>query len=189
MSQSTPYEVEQKFAAPGELEDVRQQLEAIGATQTHDIRQVDRYFNHPSRDFAQTDEALRIRSVGETNFVTWKGPKIDSRTKTRRELETPLGDGEHTAQQFGETLTELGFRAVATVSKQRQCFELVRNGFEFELALDTVDQVGNFVEIELIADEAGLLAAQDAVMKLSEDLGLSDPERRSYLELLLESQT
>ena len=44
----------------------------------------------PCRDFAQTDEALRIRTVGDTSFVTYKGPKLDATTKTRRELELPL---------------------------------------------------------------------------------------------------
>lgn len=185
MSQSTPFEVEQKFAVP-ELAAIRLQLEDFGATLAREVRQVDRYFNHPARDFAQTDEALRIRSIGTTNFVTWKGPKIDSRTKTRHEIETPLGDGEHTAQQFGETLEALGFRSVATVSKLRQCFDLTREGFEFEVALDDVDSVGTYVEIELITDESGLLAAQNAVVNLGEKLGLTDPERRSYLELLLE---
>lgn len=187
MSKSTPYEVEQKFSLHGRADQVRERLTELGARTVDTIRQVDRYFNHPVRDFAETDEALRIRSVGESNFVTWKGPKIDARTKTRREIETPLGDTEQTADQFGETLEMLGFRSVAVVSKLRQRFELVRDVFEFELACDTVDDLGAFLEIELLADEAGLAAAQDAVLKLGEELGLDAPERRSYLELLLDA--
>jgi len=187
MSKSTPFEVEQKFSLQGRADQIREQLSDLGATFRGEIRQIDRYFNHPVRDFAQTDEALRIRSVGDCNFVTWKGPKIDSRTKTRREIETPLGDGGQTADQFGETLERLGFRPVAIVSKLRQQLELTHGGFQFELVLDEVDQVGSFMEIELLADEAGLAEAQTAVLKLSEDLGLDTPERRSYLEMLLET--
>ena len=187
MSMSTPFEVEQKFSLHGRADQVLARLTEVGATFSGEIRQIDRYFNHPVRDFAQTDEALRIRSVGDCNFVTWKGPKIDSRTKTRREIETPLGDGEQTAEQFGETLERLGFRPVAVVSKQRQQLELTRDGFHFELVMDEVDQVGSFMEIELLADEAGLAEAQAAVLKLSAELGLDTPERRSYLEMLLET--
>ncbi len=187
MSKSTPFEVEQKFSLQGRADQVLARLNELGATFTGEIRQADRYFNHPIRDFAQTDEALRIRSVGEQNFVTWKGPKIDSRTKTRREIETPLGDGEQTAEQFGETLEQLGFHPVAVVRKQRRQLELTRDGFHFELVLDEVDLVGSFMEIELLADEAGLADAQAAVLKLSEELGLDAPERRSYLEMLLET--
>lgn len=184
---STPFEVEQKFSLQDRTEQVRERLTQLGARPAGEVRQIDRYFNHPARDFAQTDEALRIRSVAEQNFVTWKGPKIDSRTKTRREIETPLGDGEQTASQFAETLERLGFRPVRVVAKRRQKLELMWSGFQFELALDNVDGLGSFMEIELLADEQGLEAAQAAVLNLSEKLGLNEPERRSYLEMLLEA--
>ena len=40
--------------------------------------EADRYFNAPDRDFAKTDEAVRIRQIGHANFVTYKGPKTDA---------------------------------------------------------------------------------------------------------------
>src|ERR1700688_1176895 len=71
--------------------------------------QVDRYYAHPARDFAQTDEALRIRRIGQANYVTYKGPKLDTTTKTRRELELPLAPGDAGAAGFAELLEALGF--------------------------------------------------------------------------------
>ena len=85
-------EVEQKFRATHSAE-LLARLERMGAVFAEPVVQVDLYFAHPARDFAQTDEALRIRRVGERNFVTYKGPKLDAMTKTRRELELPLADG------------------------------------------------------------------------------------------------
>lgn len=149
------------------------------------VEQRDSYFNHPQRDFARTDEALRIRSVGEKNFVTYKGPVLDSRTKTRREIEIPIGDGRESAVKFGEVLTLLGFRAVRTVGKTRIAWHLCEGGRDFEIALDRVADLGLFVEIETQAPEAGRDAARDAVLDLAQRLGLSLPERRSYLCLLL----
>ena len=78
-------EVEQKFRAAHSPE-LLARLQRLGATIEEPIEQIDQYFAHPVRDFAQTDEALRIRRVGDLNFVTYKGPKLDSTTKTRREL-------------------------------------------------------------------------------------------------------
>ena len=58
------------------------------AARFHDpAEQVDRYFAHPCRDFARTDEALRLRRDGDDVAITWKGPRIDAATKTRRESE------------------------------------------------------------------------------------------------------
>ncbi len=84
------------------------------------IEQIDRYFNHPARDFGVTDEALRLRSVNGQNWITYKGPKLDQTTKTRRELELPLADGEEWPHEYGELLAALGFRAVREVHKTRR---------------------------------------------------------------------
>jgi adenylate cyclase class 2 len=182
------YEVEVKFPLSEGSAEVLSKLQQLGATPGGEIAQADHYFNHPVRDFAQTDEALRIRSVGDQNWVTWKGPKIDSRTKTRREIELPFGDGTQTAEQLSEVLQILGFRSVTVVRKTRRLHELTRNDLRFEIALDEVDELGSFLEVELIADEADLKSAQDAVLELAGELGLSQTEPRSYLGMLLQKR-
>jgi adenylate cyclase class 2 len=184
------YEVEQKFRLAESAESIVARLLEFGATELGDIRQADHYFNHPVRDFATTDEALRIRSVGDQNWLTWKGPKIDQKTKTRREIETALGDGTKTADEIGEVLTILGFHSVAIVRKVRKQFEFERNDRHFDFALDRVDEVGEFLEVELLADQDGLEAAQDALKSVCDELGLLDSsvERRSYLGMLLDGR-
>ena len=185
---SETFEVEVKFFLSDRVAMVLAKLQQLGAISGADAVQADHYFNHPVRDFAQTDEALRIRSVGDQNWVTWKGPKIGSRTKTRREIELPLGDGTQTAEQLSEVLQILGFRSVTVVRKTRKQHELTRNGRRFEIALDEVDELGTFLEVELIADEADLKSAQDAVLELARELGLSQTEPRSYLGMLLQKR-
>ncbi len=147
--------------------------------------QSDLYFAHPARDFAQTDEALRIRRVGQHNFVTYKGPKIDQTTKTRREIELDLPAGDRGAADFQSLFEQLGFRTVAEVRKHRRTWLLDWQGHAVEAALDEVDRVGTFVELEITADEGGLDAARAALAALAAELQLTSGERRSYLELLL----
>jgi adenylate cyclase, class 2 len=179
------YEVELKFPiADPEL--VRANLERLGSRAGDALAQVDRYFNHPSRDFGETDEAFRIRQTGDTNRVTYKGPKVDSRSKTRREIEIPFGESPSDAEQFAEMLRLLGFREVRTVRKQRVPYELTWDGREVEVCLDEVDELGTFAEIETAADEGSRDAARDSILRLAERLNLANSERRSYLCLLLE---
>jgi adenylate cyclase, class 2 len=167
------YEVEQKFRIGNQWENVVARLLELGATEIGDVQQTDHYFNHPVRDFATTDEALRIRSVGDQNWLTWKGPKIDQKTKT--------------ADEITEVLTILGFHSVAVVRKVRKLLKIARNGWEFEVALDRVDDVGEFLEVELLADHDGLDAAQQALRALCDEIGLLETsiERKSYLGMLL----
>lgn len=182
------YEVEQKFRLGDQADAIVARLSELGAKATGEVRQADHYFNHPVRDFATTDEALRIRSVGDQNWLTWKGPKIDRKTKTRREIETALGDGSKTADEIAEVLTILGFQSVAVVCKLRKQFELVKDGHRFEIAFDQVNDVGTFLEVELLAEQEGLEVAQQALKSLCDEIGLSESsiERKSYLGLLLD---
>ena len=182
------YEVEQKFRVAS-LGPVAARLTVLGAVTAGELSQSDQYFAHPDRDFAQTDEALRIRSVGEKNYVTYKGPKVDTTTKTRRELELPLATGSAGRDQFAELLEALGFRRVAEVRKRRMLYALGYGDRSVEVALDDVDRVGQFVELELSADEAGLAPARECLAALAAELGLSANERRSYLEMLLAGTT
>jgi adenylate cyclase class 2 len=179
------YEVELKF--PLEHPDgILSQLDELNATRGTPIQQHDRYFNHPSRNFAKTDEALRIRSTGGAHRVTYKGPLVDEKSKTRREIEIPFGTQETDAAQFAEMLVILGFQEVGTVSKTRVPYHLHWEEGELELVFDNVDKLGRFLEIEIMADESSRHTARDSILRLAQRLGLENSERRSYLSLLLE---
>ena len=179
-----PIEVEQKFAVDDHRE-LQSRLQELGAAEAGVVEQVDRYFNHPSRDFAQTDEALRLRRVGEANFITYKGPKLDAATKTRHEIELPLGEGIKHAAEYAELLTALGFRLSGEVHKTRRIMHVSWQGKSIEIALDMVAGLGSFVELEISTDEHEIEPAKAAIASLAAELMLDRNERRSYLELLL----
>ncbi len=177
-------EVEQKFRVD-DLAGLERQLALLGAKPGDEQVQVDLYYAHPSRDFAVTDEALRLRRVGTENYITYKGPKLDTTTKTRRELELALPTGEEGAEAAAALLEVLSFRKVLEVSKRRRHLTLAWQGYEVTVALDHLNGLGDFVELELLADESSMPAAQAAVAALAEHLALRNSERRSYLELML----
>jgi adenylate cyclase class 2 len=182
-----PFEVEQKFPVTGDPQPLLQRISDLGGIRTETLFQQDLYFNHPVRDFAVTDEALRIRTIDQRNFVTFKGPKLDPRVKTRQEIEIPLGDGLQTADDFGKMLLQLGFRAVHPVRKQRTIWKLHWQNRDWELAWDEVEGLGTFLEIETITSEQSELSTlQDLLLSLAARLNLQDSERKSYLEMTLE---
>jgi adenylate cyclase class 2 len=181
---SMRFEVEQKFPV-SDLAAIEPRLVDLGMTIGAPVEQVDRYFAHPVRNFAQTDEALRIRRVGSDSFITYKGSKIDSTSKTRREIEMPLAGGADALPRWTELLTALGFRSVAEVTKRRRTGHFEWNGRQIEVALDEVGPLGSFVELEIAADAAEVEPARGCIASLAATLGLERSERRSYLELLL----
>lgn len=180
-------EVEMKFPV-ADFAALERRLAEWGAPPPDELDEADHYFNAPDRDFARTDEALRVRRIGPANFVTYKGPKRDLLTKTRTEIEVPLADGDRAAEDFMRLLQHLGYRLVAVVRKRRRVFRLSREGRAFEVCLDDVEGVGRFAEVETQAPDEQLSAARDALVKTAAGLGLSGSERRSYLEMLLTSR-
>jgi adenylate cyclase class 2 len=125
--------------------------------------------------------------VGESNRVTYKGPRRDGPTKTREEIELPLGEGAENFEQWRKLFENLGFRPVAVVRKVRRSFHLTVQGRPIEVALDEAEGIGAFAEVEAIArDDSDLPAAQAAVLELAQSLGLSEVEPRSYLRMALE---
>lgn len=177
------YEVELKVRA--DHGPVRERLDALGARHVGSVVQVDTYYDAPHRDFAETDEALRIRrespAEGEQQAcLTYKGPLVEAESKTREEAETAVGDGDTAA----DVLAGLGFESAATVRKERERYTLG----EQTVTLDTVDGLGEFVEVETEVETADAVEpAREAATDLLDGLGLDPAEgiRTSYLGLLL----
>jgi adenylate cyclase class 2 len=177
-------EIEQKFAG-ADFADLEQRLARLGAEPGELREESDQYLNAPDRDFAATGEAFRLRRVGTAAVMTYKGPKRPGDVKARAEIEVPLADGVGPADGCLALLQHLGYRPVAVVRKHRRLFHLERGGFAVHVCLDEVDELGRFAEVEVLAPEAQLDAARATVSELAAALGLSRPERKSYLSLLL----
>ena len=165
-------EVEVKARAP---EGMAERIASLGgeliAVESHQ----DLYFNSPPRDFRRSDEALRIRIKEEGARLTYKGPKIDSSTKSRLELTVRIDD----ARQMEEILGHLGFILSATVFKRRSKYSYKG----VTLALDEVEGLGCFLEVEALA-EADIEEQRRKVVGIMRELGLDESIRSSYLELL-----
>jgi adenylate cyclase class 2 len=172
----------------GDLDEMDRKIEVsekdilgIGSVFQRKVEQMDIYLSHPSRDFSKTDEAFRIR-VEDKRIVklTYKGPKISERSKSRLEKEITLDiediDG------LREIYSHLGFREVMSVIKERRIYHL--EGVEIDL--DKVTGLGVFCEMEILSDN--IVEAEEKLIGILNKIGWTDLERRSYMELLLEKQ-
>ena len=169
------YEVEAKLRLRDRA-GLERRLAQLGARAGSPQRQEDTFFRHPARDFAATDEALRLRRTGSGMELTYKGPKAPGPgPKARLEQALPLGE-DPTA-----LLASLGFTPAARVAKQRTPYDL---GDGVHVALDRVDGLGDFVEVEAVGiDRAAAARLVEAALKRL-GLGGEPSLRESYLELL-----
>jgi adenylate cyclase class 2 len=172
------YEVESKFRSPGS-EKVDKALSRLGAMKVWEGDTEDVYFAHPTRDFGKSDEALRLRKKGGAAELTYKGPRMKfEHTKAREEITVRLEDP-LAAQRIVE---RLGFTERYVVRKHRSTHILDK----LRIEVDNVEGLGEFVEIELITEEP--VRAESLIQTAKEELGLSQLEPRTYLEMLLDKR-
>ncbi|WP_340820087.1 class IV adenylate cyclase [Methanolobus sp. WCC4] len=140
----------------------------------------DTYFNAPHRDFGNTDEALRIRSVDGRSVMTYKGKKLDTVSKTREEFETDV-DGGNTRS----ILLALGFYESGVVKKIREVFKYE----DMTICLDSVEGLGEFMEVEIGA-ESDIETHKKQIFSFLENFGIGEEDsiRTSYLEMVLEKE-
>jgi adenylate cyclase class 2 len=175
-------EVEAKVSVD-DFTPVREALKKIYTSFIGYSRDDDMYFNHPCRDFKNTDEALRIRnSSSEGYIVTYKGPRFQSSTKSRVELNMKVEN----IQEFLQLLKHLGFEFSAHVTKLRETWKIR----DLSISLDDVKGLGKFVEIEVKVDNE--FEAEDAEAIINgflQKLGLDGKPtiRESYLELIIQN--
>lgn len=159
--------------------DTLQGIKALGAVLIGTEHHRDIYFNSPLRDFRESDEALRVRIKDESIRLTYKGPKLDSETKSRRELTIVIDD----AEAMMQILLSLGFVQSGEVIKSRTKYALG----DVTFAVDDVSGLGLFLEME-IAGEDDWPQKKKVLQDLMMRLGLGESIRKSYLELLLEQE-
>jgi adenylate cyclase class 2 len=169
-------EVEVKARSPP---DIVAKIAGLGGELMGVETHLDLYFSHPFRDFARTDEALRIRVKEEGARLTYKGPKLDSETKSRRELTVRVDDPE----ALESILEAVGFSRAAVVKKRRTKYSLG----EAVLAVDEVEGLGTFIDVELSGGEDWEVQKRAALSVLTM-LGLAESIRKSYLELLNDAE-
>ena len=174
-------EVEVK-AKINDFDSVKKVLKEINAKKSHVEHQEDSYFNSPIKDFAKTDEALRIREVeidkNSKTFITYKGPKIDVKSKTREEIELEIEDPKKISRIF----EHLGFKKTAKVIKNRTIYNLD----QYIISLDEVEGLGPYMEIETdLEDGEDYKKELEKIFHIFKKLKIEEGfERTSYLELL-----
>jgi len=186
------FEVEIKFRIDDVQELERRLQQRFGDVEFGEpVMETDAFFQHPGRDFKHTDEALRLRNRElpdgtSEHSLTYKGPKIDTSTKTRQEIEIPITEPE----RWKSLLSALGFSPFASVQKFRRRMKPTVNQRYIEIVLDTLpalpESSRTFLELETLATAETFDECRTLILDLAGQLELGEPIRDSYLQLVHE---
>jgi len=187
------FEVEIKVCLKQDLEATKAKLRKLGSKYQANIDHVDDYFLLPGglRNFAKTDEALRVREtikngVKEGADITYKGKKLGSTTKTRQEIVVEISS----AEKMEEILLNIGLRKAFSLKKWREIYTCEFENENITITLDRVEYLdAQYMEVELTARSQQEIEEKEGILiRFLYHLGYSkqDSIRASYLELVLQ---
>jgi len=142
---------------------VENNLRKLNATIKKESRQVDEYYNAPTRDIRKTNEYLRLRY----NFSENKGTfayHINIADGVNDETEVDISD----IEKLRKILVAFGFELLGKIDKHRKKFLLN----EFVITLDNVKDIGSFIEVEGDGTEAEIKMIKSKCLELLETLGV-----------------
>lgn len=171
-----PVEIEAKMKV-ADHEPLRRRLQELGAEARGRFLEVNTFFDTDDRALLAGDKGLRLRrnrnldTLEEQFVITFKGPRLNGKVKTREELELAVGDGDAAC----ELLEKLGFHRMLSFEKRRDRFRID----DCSVELDELPHLGCYVEIEG--------PAEAEVLRVREKLGLASTHlvRASYIALLM----
>lgn len=157
---------------------------------SEEITQIDIYFQSPVCDFWRTDEALRLRQIESESSIekieiTYKGPKQGRSMKVRDEITIEASNRDKAIT----ILQKLGFEIFTTIKKKR--LNWIQN--DVTISLDKVEDVGTYLEIEIIASKHSneISKSKEKIINLAREIVPNwdgQEERKSYLELKIQEQ-
>jgi adenylate cyclase class 2 len=164
-------EVEQRYALSGRSPSaIAARLKDLGFVEQSLISQRDTYFTSRHKDFIASEECLRVREVDARAELTWKPPSTDEmRGATAFWKEEIDVDVTGQVDDVLRMLRMLDFVEYVVVAKDRRVFVLPDG---VEVAIDSVQGVGSFVELEIKAEDPGPALAR--LQQLADQLEL-DP--------------
>lgn len=170
------------------FEEIKAKVAAVGKL-IKSIRQVDDYFIPCHRDFfaqkPHPTEWLRIRTNPDKVIFEYDksiNKKANGEQECAEEYETEISNPE----EFRKILNFLDFKKVITVDKQREYWDCG----DLEIALDKIEGLGTFIEVEAKGEFASTAEAKKACLKFLYELGVKNAEQiqinKGYPVLLLE---
>ncbi len=170
------------------FEEIKERVSKVGKL-IKAIKQIDEYYVPSHRDFfaqkPHPTEWMRIRTNPDKVVFEYDrsiNKKENGEQECAEEYETEISDYE----EFKKILNFLDFKKVITVDKQREYWDCG----DLEIALDKIEGLGDFIEVEAKGDFKSTTDAKKACLEFLDKLGIKNAENiqinKGYPVLLLE---
>ena len=125
-------ELEASYHLGENYEDILEKIKEQNFKLVEDSVEEDTYFTDKNLEFVKSRTCLRTRKTNEDFLELTLDPKDYEDTKY--------------------VINQLGYIEYVSFKKYRQVYSKNINGFEYNIMIDKIDGVGNFIELEILAN-------------------------------------
>ena len=174
-------EMEESYVIEDDFKDILDKIEKEEFTFVDENVEEDTYYTDPEEVFIRDRICLRTRKTNEDALELTFKPRTDNRTEIygKKESNVQVRVSDYKDLQF--IINELGYKEYVSFKKHRRTYTKTINGIVHNIMLDTIDGVGNYVELEMIVhtkeeQEANRSELDDFVKRMGCD-GLKEKDR------------
>ena len=119
----------------------------------HEVEETDTYFTDKDKEFVRTRTCLRIRRIDskymELTYKSKTSKVIERYGKKEINIQVNIADYE----DLVTVLAGLGYIKYVEFTKHRKVYSKKDNNIEYNIMLDNIKGIGDFVEFEIITHE------------------------------------
>ena len=117
-----------------------------------EVTEEDTYYTDKDLIFVNNRICLRTRKINEDYLELTYKPKSDDLTEKYGKKEVNIKIDAKDYSDIKYVLTELGYLEYVSLKKHRKTYSKEINNVEYNIMIDKIDGVGNFIELEILVD-------------------------------------
>ena len=132
---------------------IKEQAIEKGFKLAHEVEETDTYFTDKDKEFVRTRTCLRIRRI-DSNYMelTYKAKSSqDTERYGKKEVNIRVKTTDY--EDLVTVLSGLGYIKYVEFTKYRKVYSKKDNNVEYNIMLDNIKGIGDFVEFEIITHE------------------------------------
>ncbi|OGO86026.1 MAG: hypothetical protein A2Y22_08810 [Clostridiales bacterium GWD2_32_59] len=149
----TVVEIEEKFLCDSDTEIIKNKIEKEGFKFIKRINEKDEYFTDLAGEFIKNRTCLRIRTIDDKELeITYKG-KSEIFSSFYAKKESNIISEVKSYENIVELFKVFGYHSYVVVDKIRDYYSKTENEITYNILIDSILNVGEFIEFEIIVHE------------------------------------
>lgn len=145
-------ELEASYHLKDDYSDLLNKIKQEDFILKENVTEEDTYYTDKELKFIDERICLRTRKINDDFLELTYKPKSDDKTEKygKKEVNIELNPNDYEDTKY--VIKELGYIEYVSFKKYRKTYFKKENNAEYNIMIDTIDGIGNFVELEILVN-------------------------------------